>query len=197
MHEGLNERRDACTRGLQLSLLGDAQLQRGEPGLRVLAHFGQSDKCVQRGLENGRDSMRSHVRAARGSVWRVSFAGGGLAGSDFMLGAAEWPANSVLQIIRCSWGMPHVVMTTVQPRRESRGAPPQLPESWVTWGSLALRHAALAFEGRRSLCIGPRLCCGRDSLEELRTPCTVTSETSGGVGSCFWRVVPPSALAQM
>ena len=64
--------------------------------------------------------------------------GGGVAGSDFMLGAAEWPANSVLQIIRCSWGMPHVVMTTVQPRRESRGAPPQLPESWVTWGSLAL-----------------------------------------------------------
>ena len=157
MHEGLNERRDACTMVLQLSLLGDAQLQRGEPGLRVLAHFGQSDKCVQRGLENGRDSMRSHVRAARGSVWRVSFVGGGL--RDQIL---CWGPRNGQRIVyfrssgfRCSWGMPHVVMTTVQPRRESRGAPPQLPESWVTWGSLALRHAALAFEGRRSLCIGP------------------------------------------
>eukprot|EP00964_Phaeocystis_antarctica_P061374 scaffold36679_cov69-Phaeocystis_antarctica.AAC.3 len=83
-----------------------------------------------------------------------------------MLGAAEWPANSVLQIIRCSWGMPHVVMTTVQPRRESRGAPPQLPESVGDMGFIGFA-AALAFEGRRSLCIGPRLCCGRDSLEEL------------------------------
>ena len=133
-----------------------------------------------------------HGRAARGSVVE-----GGLRDQIQCWGpGAEWPANSVLQIIRCSWGMPHVVMTTVQPRRESRGAPPQLPESWVTWGSLALRHAALAFEGRRSLCIGPRLCCGRDSFNGRAAPHAVTSERAG-VGSCFWRVVPPSALAQM
>ena len=123
--------------------------------------------------------------------------GGGVAGSDFMLGAAEWPANSVLQIIRCSWGMPHVVMTTVQPRRESRGAPPQLPESWVTWGSLALRHAALAFEGpgRRSLCIGPRLCCGRDCSWKSWHPmhCNVRNERRGRVLLLALSTLPPRA----